>query len=135
MTSPQNFDYEEVYYNYNNEEIIYTFILGESGRITFKRRRTAPTWQETDVEVYPGGGKAMRTSATIVLYAARSTTQMNGILPHVLGKLLSLYESREQFETDVKHGIAVFPQKDIGTVGGIMEFVAPYAPWTVLLSS
>jgi hypothetical protein len=136
MTSPPSFDREEVYFEYNNEDFLYTFQRSESGRITFKRMLTAPTWQETFVEVYPGGEKAIRTSATIVLFAAHAMgTPMNGILPDVLRKLLGLYESLEQLETDMEHGIAVFPQKGIGNVGDIMEFVAPYTPWAVFPSS
>jgi hypothetical protein len=127
-----HFDHEEVSFVHDNEEFIYNFHQFDSGRITFKRQNKLA--QEPEVEVFPAGEKQIRIFVPIVLYKVKSSgVKMNGILPEVLSKLLELY-TKEQFETDLKRALLVFPHVNtkIATVGEIMEFVAPYAPWTVI---
>jgi hypothetical protein len=127
------FNREEVSFEHNGEEFIYSFHQFESGRITFKRLWTNGHTQESEVEIYPAGEKSIRMSVPVVLFKAHASgLEMNGILPNILTKLLGLYSSKAQFETDVKYAINFFPVKTlISTVKEVIEFVAPFAPWTV----
>jgi len=135
----RTFNHEELTFEHDDEEFIYTFHgFPPTGIEKVKMRRLKPL-PATDLYdlVYPNGKLLSAHTAVIVLYKATTQGQpMIGFLPDVLRTVLKSTGSKEAMVAGLKKAFDVFPVKNpIANVDDVMAFVEPYAPWQVYFRS
>lgn len=137
MVNLPTFEREEVEFTHDDRDIIYSFHQFESGKITLRRTWPTAPVHESEIVIFPEGGRKNVNTAIIVLYKATANGQpMRGFLPNALKTMLKLYSSPEVLLSNLKDSIDTFQSKTpIASVDKIMEFVTPYAPWGVYLQN
>jgi len=130
----RNFNHEEISFEHEDEEFIYSFFgFPPSGIEKVKLRRVYPLPATGEEIVYPNGTILVAHTAILVLFKASSGGQpMIGFLPHALRAILRASSSREATINGLRKAIEAFPVRSpIAKVEEVMKFLGPYAPWTV----